>query len=415
MGWCNHRDKHLKTLPKKYLITKIGSMRIIYFDCFSGVSGDMVLGALLDAGLQLPLLKKELAKISLKGYGLSKRVVTKQGFKGTKVDIVNSDKPLSAPQMISLIQKSKLEKTVKKEILNLIEKLINVELKAHNVKSAVHLHELGTIDTLVDIAGAIIGLRLLKVEKIYSSPLPIFRGFVNSAHGRIPLPAPATAELLKGFPIYYTELAEEIVTPTGALIITSLAKPSKEMPLMTINQIGYGAGEKDFPGRPNLLRVFIGEAQESHGSDSESKICILETNIDDLSPQIIGYLFEKLLKAGALDVWTVPIQMKKSRAGILLNVLIKEKDMKAIQGIIFAETTTFGIRHYPVYREILERRIKKVKTKYGAIRIKTGVLNGKLMSISPEYEDCRKISEKKNIPLKKIYQEAIDIYQKKNK
>jgi len=390
-------------------------MRIIYFDCFSGISGDMVLGAFADAGLQVALLKKELAKINLKGYDISKRVVAKQGFKGTKIDIANSDKPLSAPQMISLVRRSKLEKPVKTEILGLIEKLINVELKAHNLKSAVHLHELGTIDTLIDIAGAVIGLKLLKVEKIYSSPLPIFRGFVMCEHGRIPLPAPATAELLKGFPIYYTDLTEEIVTPTGALIISSLAKPSKEMPLMTINQIGYGAGEKDFPGRPNLLRVFIGEAQETQGSEAESKICILETNIDDLSPQIIGYLFEKLLKAGALDVWTLPIQMKKSRAGILLNVLIKEKDMKAIEGIIFAETTTFGIRHYPVQRDILDRRIKKVKTKYGIIRIKTGVLNGKLMSVSPEYEDCRKISEKKNIPLKKIYQEAITIYQKRNK
>jgi len=387
-------------------------MKTIYFDCFSGVSGDMILGSLLDAGVKLFHLKKELHKIPLKGYDITQRVVNKHGFKGTKVDIKNSDKFLSAHRMILLIKKSRLDKSIKDTIIKLIQRFIALESKVHGAKSEIHLHELGTIDTLIDISGAVIGLHLLGVDKIYASPLPIFRGFVNSQHGRIPLPAPVTAELFKGFPVFHSEQTEEIVTPTGALIIASLATPVNQMPPMTINHVGYGAGNKDFPNQPNLLRVFLGTINSPSAiRNPQSQIWILETNLDDLSPQIIGYVFDKLLKTGALDVWTFPIQMKKSRPGILLKVLTEEKDIANLEQIIFSETTTFGIRRYPVWRTILDRRMRKAKTKYGTVRVKTGYLNGRLMSISPEYEDCRKIAELKKIPLKQVYQEAINRYQ----
>lgn len=386
-------------------------MKAIYFDCFSGVSGDMILGALLDAGLKLPHLKKELRKIPLKGYDITQKIVTKQGFKSTRINIKNSDKPLSVNQMISLIKQSRLDKSTKETILRLIQRIVDAETKVHGVKLVTHLHELGSIDTFIDISSAIIGMHLLGIEKVYASPLPIFRGFVKTQHGRIPLPAPATAELLKGFPVYPVEQTDEIVTPTGALIITSLAEPVSQMPVMTINQIGYGAGNKDFPTHPNMLRVFLGNINpQSAIRNSKSQIWILETNLDDVSPQIIGYVFDKLLKAGALDVWMLPIQMKKSRLGTLLKVLTEEKNIPKLEQIIFSETTTFGIRRYPVWRTVLDRRIQNVKTKYGIVRLKIGTLNGKTMSISPEYEDCRKIAEARNMPLKQVYQKAMDCF-----
>ncbi|MBI4833280.1 MAG: nickel pincer cofactor biosynthesis protein LarC [Planctomycetes bacterium] len=396
-------------------------MKAIYFDCFSGISGDMILGALIDAGLPLPLLKRELAKIPLKGYRLSTRQVTKNGFRAAKLDVHASEERIQPDKMVSLIKRSKLSDGIKNKIIKLIRRLTDIEAHVHNLKSTNkhltsdisargesafggHLHELGSADTLIDISGAIIGLNLLGIDKTYSSPLPITRGFIRTHHGRIPLPAPATAEMLKGFPVYYSKINKEIVTPTGALIITSLAKPLTELPLMTVNKIAYGAGDMEFPSQPNLLRVFLGTI--SNNKYPTSNIYLIETNLDDSTPEIIAYTIERLLKNGALDAFAEPIKMKKSRPGILLKALAREKDIPKLEEIIFKETSTFGIRHYPIERAELEREIKAVKTKYGMIPVKIGSLNNKVMSISPEYEDCKKIAMAKGIPLKDIYKEA---------
>jgi len=399
-------------------------MKALYFDCFSGISGDMILGALIDAGLPLPHLKKELSKIPLKGYRLSTRPVTKNGFRATKLDVHASDQRIQPDKMVSLIKQSRLSSGIKNKIICLIKRLAEVESKVHGFKSpcltafplckrgikgdlsnAIHFHELGSADTLIDISGAIIGFHLLGIDKIYCSPLPITRGFIKTHHGRIPLPAPATAEMLKGFPIYHSEINKEIVTPTGALIITSLAKPLTEMPVMTVHKIAYGAGEMEFPNQPNLLRAFLGTISDNQ--QLTTNIWMLETNLDDSTPEIIAYTIERLIKHGALDAFAEPIRMKKSRPGILLKALAREKDIAKLEEIIFMETSTFGIRHYPIERTELDREIKSVKTKYGMIPVKIGRLNNKVMSISPEYEDCKKLAMKKGIPLKEIYREAV--------
>jgi uncharacterized protein (TIGR00299 family) protein len=388
-------------------------MKAIYFDCFSGISGDMILGALIDAGLSLPRLKQELAKIPLKGYKLSTRQVIKNGFRATKLDVHASDQRIQPDKMVSLIKQSRLSSGIKDKILKLIQRLANIESHVHGIKSAfriphsaIHFHELGSADTLIDISGAVIGFHLLGIDKIYCSPLPITRGFIKTHHGRIPLPAPATAEMLKGFPVTHSEIGKEIVTPTGALIITSLAKPLIEMPVMTVKKIAYSAGDMEFPQQPNLLRAFLGTISDNQ--QLTTNIWMLETNIDDSTPEIIAYTIERLIKHGALDAFAEPIRMKKSRPGILLKALAKEKDIAKLEEIIFTETSTFGIRHYPVERTELDREIKSVKTKYGMIPVKIGSLNGKIMSVSPEYEDCKKIAMKKGVPLKDIYNKALN-------
>lgn len=389
-------------------------MKLIYFDCFSGASGDMILGALVDTGLKLSDLKKELSKIPLKDYTISQQEVTRQGFRATKINIKTSSKTISLGQMKSLIQQSELTETIKNKITQLVERLGNAEAKIHGAKNIneLHLDELGAEDTLIDIAGVIIGLDILGVEKIYSSPLPLFRGFVYTHHGCIPLPAPVTAELLTGFPVVWTDIGEEIVTPTGALLISSLAQPVTQMPVFSVSRIGYGAGSKDLLAQPNLLRAFLGETINQMRQET---IWTLETNIDNTTPEIIGYLFDELFEAGALDVFIIPIQMKKSRPAWLLTVLVKSENVAKIEEIIYTQTSTLGIRKYPTERSVLERETQFIETPYGEVRVKIGRISHQIKSISPEYEDCYKIAKTQKIPLKQVYQLVMEQFGKESK
>ncbi len=383
-------------------------MKILYLDCFSGISGDMVLGALIDSGLKIDILRRELAKLGLKGYRITTKKVMRGGLAGTKFDVlldtkIKSRHSKSLKEILNLIDNSALEPRVKKLSTDIFHNLAKAETIVHAEPGEdLHFHELGDMDSIIDIVGAAIGINKLRIERVYSSILPLGRGTVNTRGGILPLPAPATVELLKGFPVKLGREPDELVTPTGAGIVTALAHQG-EIPEMRIESIGYGAGSRCSDDVPNMMRVIIGQACEDYIADS---VIALEANIDDMLPLNYEHLFKKLFDAGALDVYLTPIQMKKSRPAVLLTVLFEEHLIDRVTGIIFSETTTFGVRYHREARKKLNRRIVKVKTKYGECRVKIGESNGAVKIISPEYEDCKKIAERKSIPLWKVYDEA---------
>lgn len=384
-------------------------MKVAYFDCFSGISGDMILGVLVDLGVDVDYLKGQFKKIDISGYDIKAKKVEKQHIHGTKVDIVIKEKQRhrSLKDINELIDKSALDKEVKQSSKKIFLKVAEVESKVHNIDiNKVHFDEIGALDSILDVVGAVIGLKKLNIEKVYSSHLNLGRGFVECSHGLIPVPAPATAEILKGVPVYSTNVNAELVTPTGSAIITTLTNDFGPMPPMRIDKLGYGAGKADFQ-HPNLLRIFIGDLVGAYDTDFTNMI---ETNIDDINPEIYSYLVQKLLDHGALDVFLTNIQMKKSRPAVKLSVISSLEDTEKLTDMIFNETTTLGVRIYQTERRKLFIEKKKVKTKYGDITIKVGKLNDKVKTISPEYEDCQSIAEKNNIPLKDIYDLAKRTY-----
>lgn len=383
-------------------------MRIAYFDCFSGISGDMILGALMDAGLSLHQLKKQLAALPLSGYQVKVQKVTRCGLAGTQVRVILKDKiPLSLPKMYALIKRSRLDNTIKEKARTVLHQLERAERQVHaSRRNPIHLHELGSPDTLIDIVGAASGLAILGIDKIYVSPIPFNYGMIESVHGPIPLPAPATIELLKGFQLYPSPIKKELVTPTGAALVSVLGKPVQEMPVMSVSAVGYGAGSWDLTEHPNLLRMIIGEPSTPATSASETVWCI-ETNIDNTSPEIMGYLLERLRSEGALDASVIPVQMKKSRPGFLLQVIGRAEDLMKLETIIFSESTTIGIRHYPVFRVVLNRKTVTVKTRYGKVKVKIAYQGNEIKSIAPEYEDCRSLAQAKGVSLKTVYDEVL--------
>ncbi len=390
-------------------------MEIAYFDCFSGISGDMILGSLIDLGLDIEYLKNEFKKINISGYEINVIKTKKNDISCIKVNITVKDKQKhrSLKEINALIDKSELNLEIKKKSKNIFLKLAKAESKIHNIDiDNVHFHEIGAIDSILDIIGAVIGLDKLNIKKIYSSSIPVGRGFVKSAHGKLPIPAPATSELLKGIPIYSTKVEGELVTPTGAAIISSLTESFGEMPLMQIEKIGYGAGKSDFD-HPNLLRIFIGESLEKYDTDT---VNVIEINIDDMNPEHYEVVFEKLLKNGALDVYLTNIQMKKNRPGIKLSIISPLEITDQLTDIIFNETTTFGLRIYKTNRKKLFVEMEKVETKYGEITIKIGKTKDKIKLVSPEYEDCKKLAQENNVSLKEIYELAkLSYFSKKEK
>jgi len=377
-------------------------MKIAYFDCFSGISGDMILGALVDAGLPLEVFTKLIDDLNLSGCRISSKKVKKSGISATKIDISFPPIRKSPAEILSLMESLDISQKLKEKSKSIFLTLAKAEAYIHQEDiNSVHLHELGSIDTLIDIVGSVVGLDKMGIEEVYSSEINVGEGFVKTAHGYLPVPAPATAHILKGVPVYSSGVKAELTTPTGAAILTGFSSGYGSLPLMKLEVIGYGAGEKDLPS-PNLLRVLIGE--KSIQSEQEDWVSVLETNIDDMNPEFYDYLIDFLLKKGALDVFLTPIQMKKSRPGMLLSVICYEKKQKEIIDTIFSETSTFGIRISRLRREKLKREIKNLKTSLGNIRVKLGILDGKIVSVSPEYEDCKKIALERKIPLKRVYE-----------
>lgn len=403
----------------------------------------MVLGALVDAGADVNELSSQLAKLNIEAeFTLQFQKTIKHNISGTQACVETSEETTTGhhhhhdhshgpsrhlSEIFELLDRSGLNDDILETSKLIFDRLAEAEAKVHNKdKNKVHLHEVSGIDSIVDIVGAVIGLSLLGIEEIYASPLSLGRGFVRCAHGLMPVPVPGTMELLNGIPIKQTDIQKELVTPTGAAIITTISKDFGPIPDMTLETIGYGAGTRDLEEQPNLLRVCIGKKttlkdkkQVSLNSNQTSNteqditsvdngsIDIIETNLDDMSPEISGYVMEKLFEQGALDVFFIPIQMKKGRPGTQISVLCPSDIRDQLIQLLLTETTTFGVRFYASDRVILNRNFIEIKTKWGVIKAKQGYLNGKLIKTVPEYEDCKAIAEKNGIPFQSVYQDAI--------
>jgi uncharacterized protein (TIGR00299 family) protein len=453
-------------------------MRIAYLECFSGISGDMFLGALVDAGVPPELLRETVAALGV-GAKLEISTVMRSGISATKVDVwVDGEKDMpreeywakhdvehahshahshshhhahehshshehshgeesraGAPTDVAhsehtphnheqghahrglteirkIISGAAISETAKKTSIRIFEALGAAEAKIHSAPiESIHFHEVGAVDAIVDIVCAAVGAEALGAEEFVCSPLNVGGGSVKCAHGAFPVPAPATVELLKDAPAYSSGVQAELVTPTGAAIAATLANRFGAFPEMKIEKSAYGAGSRDFPGHPNVLRIVIGEALSSRTAKTTSEtISVLEANLDDLNPQVFGYVMDRLLDEGALDVFGVPVQMKKNRPGTLLTVLCKPPDAEKLMKVLFAETTTLGVRRREESRQTLARRWENVRTEWGEVRIKIASMNGTVTNYAPEYEDCRRIAAEHHVPLKTVMQEAARAY-----
>jgi len=381
-------------------------MKTAYFDCFSGVSGDMLIGSLLDVGLDFKELKGEIAKLGITGYKISKRKVERGGITGTafRVDLCRGAKKRNLEDILKIIKKSKLDNDIKLAARKIFEDIARVEGKIHNKPRAeIHFHELGGTDCMIDIAGALAGLKILGIRKVYSSPINLGRGFVKCAHGTLPVPSPATVELLKGLPVYSTGVNSELATPTGVAIMKNVSAGFGAFPSMRVEGAGYGAGAGKLE-IPNMLRVVTGETCAD--GCTEDEVILIETNIDNMNPEFYDYVMETLLKGGALDVYLTPVIMKKNRPGTKLSVIAGGEKLDRMVELLFRETTTLGVRFQPLRRRKLERRIEKVDTRFGRVRVKVAGAGGKTLNVSPEYDDCRRTALKHGVPLREVYEEA---------
>lgn len=391
-------------------------MKLAYFDCFSGISGDMTLGALVDAGCELAAIRGGLHGLSVPGWEISSEKVWKNGMSSTYVKVKTEDqsKHRSLSVILEILEKSKLDSGVRTRAAAIFQKLGEAEARVHDVPlEKIHFHEVGAVDAIVDIVGACIGFRELGIEKFACSPLNVGGGTAKMAHGVLPVPAPATANLLQGKPTYSNGVQSELVTPTGAAIVATLCDSFGPQPPMSITAIGYGAGTTDLESQPNVVRIMIGEAAEKVSTGLDEEISVIEANLDDMNPQIYGYFLERALAAGALDVYTTPVQMKKNRPGTLLTVLCKPQDASALMDMIFAETTTFGVRTHRAARRILPRELVTVRTDYGDVKVKVSRVDGKVLQVTPEFEDCRKLAVEKGVALQRVISEAVREFQKK--
>ena len=390
-------------------------MKIAYFDCFSGISGDMTLGALLDAGCDVEFMRSGLAGLQVPGWTISAEKVWKSGMAATFVRVTTDDqsKHRSLSMILEIIERSQLSDGVKRNAAAIFRKLGEAEAAVHDVPlEKIHFHEVGAVDAIVDIVGTCIGFEALGIEKFACSALNVGGGTAKMAHGVLPVPAPATAKLLQGKPTYSNGIPRELVTPTGAAIVATLCDTFGPQPPMSVSAIGYGAGSADLEGQPNVVRIMAGESAEKVFAGFDDEIAVIEANLDDMNPQIYGYFQEKALAAGALDVYTTPVQMKKNRPGTLLTLLCKPADCNAMMSLVFLETTTLGARTYRAQRRTLPRETVNVHTQYGDVHIKLSRVNGSIRHVAPEYEDCRKLAAEKNVPLQQVIQEALRTFER---
>ena len=397
--------------------------RTAYFDCFSGISGDMVLGALVDAGADLRAIESELRKLGLEGWTISAEKVKRGQIFATHVNVATTEghhhRGLSV--ILDRIEKAQLAPRAAERARKIFTRLAESEAKVHHLPvEQVHFHEVGAVDSIVDIVGACIGFELLGIDEFACSPLDVGAGQVMTAHGLLPVPAPATADLLRGAPIYTSGIQKELVTPTGAAIATTLSISYSKIPEMTMRAIGYGAGSADFPEKANVLRLLIGERESAaagenlHG-ESDAPITVIETNVDDMSPQIYGYFVDRALDAGALDVFSTAVQMKKNRPGQLITILCEPTNVSRLTDLLFSETTTIGVRLYEARRRTLAREFLSVDTGHGPVRMKISRLNGSVLNATPEYDDCQRIAAEKGIPLKDVLAAASYAFQNQHK
>jgi len=376
----------------------------------------MVLGALVDAGADLPTIEVELRKLGLEGWTISAEKVKRGAIFATHVKVETSEEHHHRGLSIILgrIDKAGLAPRAADRARRIFTRLAEAEAKVHNMPvEEVHFHEVGAVDSIVDIVGAAIGFELLGIDEFACSALDVGAGQVKTAHGLLPVPAPATAELLRGAPMYTSGIARELVTPTGAAIATTLSTRYAQIPEMTLQAVGYGAGSANLTEKANVLRILIGEnATSEAGEHWDAPVSVIETNLDDMSPQIYGYFVERALAAGALDVFSTAVQMKKNRPGVLLTILCDAAHTARLIDLVFRETTTIGVRTYDVRRKVLDRELVPVATPFGEVRMKISRMNGSVLNATPEYEDCQRLAAEKGIPLKQVIAAAAFEFQK---
>jgi uncharacterized protein (TIGR00299 family) protein len=385
-------------------------MKIAYLDCFSGVSGDMFVGSLLDAGLPFERLQTTLSGLKLSGYRISAKKEGRNGIFGTRFSVSlreEEQKVRHLDDIKAILKDSELSVSVVDSCIEVFEKLAVIEGEIHHTSpNEIHFHEVGALDSIVDIVATIAGVKLLGIEKLHASRIPVGRGMTASAHGNIPVPSPATIALLRGIPIYDSGQDVEMVTPTGATLITSLCSSFGSMPAMMVDTVGYGVGSRVLPDRPNLLRILIGKDTDKVGSDT---VVVLESNLDDMSPELLGYLMDRLFDAGARDVSFSPIQMKKNRPGIQLQVVGMPEDREKLTGIIFGESTALGIRYSFSQRAVLKREELVVESPWGKMSVKKVTNQDGKILLLPEYEECRRIAKERNIALRDVYAWAASV------
>jgi uncharacterized protein (TIGR00299 family) protein len=382
--------------------------RVVYFDCPSGASGDMILGALVDAGVAVEALRAELEKLRVPGWTVRAREVKRGAFRATKID-VEVDRAVPRQQrglreIRAMLDGSGLSPAIIATATRIFTRLAEAEARVHgSTVDEVHFHEVGAVDAIVDVTGTVIGLGLLGVEAVHVSALPVGGGFVDTAHGRMPVPGPGTVELLRGFPVVDTGVRAELVTPTGAAILTTLATGSGRMPAMTIERVGYGAGTADLPGTPNVLRCFLGQPAETGELET---IVQIETTIDDMTPQLYEPLMDRLFEAGALDVTLTPVIMKRSRPGTVLTALCAPDRVGELSRVLFEESSTIGVRWTEMSRARLAREMVTITTAYGALPAKVSRLGGRIVTVTPEFADVVRIAREKSVPVREVLEQA---------
>jgi hypothetical protein len=378
-------------------------MKTLYFDCIAGASGDMILGALIDAGLDADWLRGELAKLPIEGWRLETQRTDKNGFTATKVNVIVGPQPHARPlpEIERVIRQSGIAEHIKAQALEVVRIIGAEEARIHGMPiEEVHLHEVSGEDAIIDIVGSLLGVDQLGIRRVHCSPLPMGRGFITGAHGQIPLPAPATVGIIQGLPIVGSPINAELVTPTGAALIKFLATRFGPLPPMRLDAVGYGAGTRDLV-IPNLLRIFIGEGDANDFNCD--MVALLETNIDDQSAEQHGHIMERLLEAGALDVTLTTAQMKKNRPGVTLSVIAKPEDQSTMRNLILTETTSLGVREQHVQRSVLPRDCMRVKTQFGETIVKVSHLPGGAHKYAPEFEECRALAHQAGVPLREVY------------
>jgi len=377
-------------------------MSIVYFDCFSGVSGDMFLGALIDLGLNVEVLAKTLKNLGLENFELNVEKTRRNDISATNLHVITEpeNRRRNLQDIVDIVYSSALSDSVKQRVERVFTTIAEAESTVHNIPmSKVHFHEVGALDSIIDIVGSIWGLEQLGIETCYSSAITLGSGSIECAHGIIPVPAPATLEIVKNFPVVKKEIGTEVCTPTGAALVTELSEYRDQLPQMKISKIGYGCGDRIIKQIPNMFRIFIGEAVKFY---EEDRLLVVETNIDDMNTELFPYVMNRLFESGAVDVFLTPVIMKKGRPGNVLSFLTDEKSLDGCLDIIFSETTSIGIRMYETSRRKLPRSREKLKTPWGTIQVKSIDRFGKKV-ILPEYEECKKIAIRENIPIEQVY------------
>lgn len=386
-------------------------MRIALVEPFGGASGDMFLSALIDAGAALPQLEEALSSLGLQGWELEVARKSRGVISATSLTVhVEGKQPdRRLEDILQLVEKSQLPSRAKERTAAVFEALAHAEAEVHGTKPGeVHFHEVGAVDSIIDIAGTCAAAEMLRIEKFYCRKVPLGGGEIACAHGTLPAPSPATLKLLAGLPVRFVPAQSEMTTPTGAALLATLCEFTQDVPGFTLGATGYGAGQRDDPGRPNVLRVTLGEV-----SGETSAIWVVEANIDDMNPELYVQAADALFAAGALDVYGTPVQMKKSRPGVVLTSLCPDRALADVEQAFFLHTTTFGVRRHRVERSELERRMEKVETLHGEVQVKLGLLDGKVVTASPEYESCAKVAREAGIPVKQVYTAAFAAWQQR--